>query len=103
MRILDVITSSLASAARFPMGLQVGKVGKRPEQPLELWEFEACPYCRKVREALTTLDLEATIYPCPKRGPRFREELIARGGKAQFPYLHDPNTGKEMYESPNHP
>jgi glutathione S-transferase len=25
--------------------------------------------------------------------------VIAKGGKAQFPYLEDPNTGKAMYES----
>lgn len=24
---------------------------------------------------------------------------IAKGGKSQFPYMVDPNTGKEMYES----
>ena len=64
-----------------------------------LYEFEGCPFCRKVREALTVLDLEALIYPCPKGGPRFREEVKSRGGKAQFPYLLDPNTGVEMYES----
>src|SRR5512134_2875049 len=74
-------------------------LGPRPETPLVLYEFEGCPFCRKVREALTVLDLEAFIYPCPKGGPRFREEVKRRGGKAQFPYLVDPNTGKEMYES----
>jgi glutathione S-transferase len=52
-----------------------------------------------VREALTNLDLDAVIYPCPKNGPRYREELIRRGGKPQFPYLVDPNTDTEMYES----
>ena len=25
--------------------------------------------------------------------------MVERGGKAQFPYLVDPNTGVEMYES----
>ena len=39
------------------------------------------------------LDLEAEIRPCPKSGPRFRPEVIARGGKAQFPYLVDEQTG----------
>ena len=37
--------------------------------------------------------------PCPKSGERFRPEVTDRGGKAQFPYLVDPNTGVEMYES----
>ena len=98
-RTLDVATSFLASLARLGSGLAVGAAGRRPEQPLEIYEFEGCPYCRKVREALSILDLEARVWPCPKGGPRFRPELVARGGKAQFPYLVDPNTGKEMYES----
>ena len=64
-----------------------------------LYDFESCPFCRKAREALTHLDLEAEIRPSPKKGHRFRDECIERGGKAQFPYLIDPNTGDEMYES----
>ena len=98
-RILDVATSVLGTLTRLASGASVGKLGARPERPLELYDFEGCPYCRKAREALSILDLDALIYPCPKQGPRFREELVQRGGKAQFPYLVDPNTGKEMYES----
>lgn len=98
-RPLDVATSLAASVARMGGGLSVGALGKRPKQRLELYEFEACPYCRKVREALSMLDLEAMVYPCPKGGPHFREQVIERGGKAQFPYLIDPNTGRELYES----
>jgi hypothetical protein len=30
--------------------LQVSQF-KRPAQPLQLYEFEGCPFCRKVREA----------------------------------------------------
>jgi glutathione S-transferase len=52
-----------------------------------------------VREALSALDLEAVVYPCPKGGPHFRKEATRRGGKAQFPFLVDPNTGRELYES----
>ena len=99
IRALDVATSVMATLARLGSGASVGGLGPRPERPLELFEFEACPYCRKVREALSILDLEAMIRPCPKGGPRFREEVRRRGGKAQFPYLVDPNGGKEMYES----
>jgi glutathione S-transferase len=98
-RVLDVATSIAATLVRLGVGASVGSTGKRPERTLELYEFESCPFCRKVREALTVLDLEAMIYPCPKGGPGYREELKRRGGKAQFPYLVDPNTGKEMYES----
>jgi glutathione S-transferase len=99
IRPLDVATSLAATLARGGAGLSVGALGPRPAQPLELYEFESCPYCRKVREALTTLDLEAMIRPCPKGGPNFREWVKREGGKAQFPYLVDPNTGKALYES----
>ena len=98
-RTLDVATSLAASLARLGGGLSVGPLGRRPKKRLELYEFEACPYCRKVREALSALDLQAVIYPCPKGGPRFRPEATRRGGKAMFPFLVDPNTGKELYES----
>src|SRR5262249_58803884 len=39
------------------------------------------------------------VHPCPKGGPRFREDVRRRGGKAQFPYFEDPNIGQAMYES----
>jgi len=69
------------------------------KKPLVLYEFEGCPYCRKVREALTELNLDADIKPCPKNGLRYREEVRALGGKLQFPYLIDPDTGWAGYES----
>src|SRR5690554_403622 len=98
-RALDVATSLGSSVARLGAGLAVGKLGKRPEKLLELYEFEACPFCRKVREALSMLDLDALVRPCPKNGERFRPTVVARGGKKQFPWLVDPNTGHAMYES----
>jgi glutathione S-transferase len=98
-RSLDVLSSIAATLARAAQGMRTGRLGRRPAQALLLFDFESCPFCRKVREALTVLDLEADVRPCPKGGERFRPEVIARGGKAQFPYLVDPNTGKEMYES----
>jgi glutathione S-transferase len=99
LRLLDVATSFAASAARAGSGMAVGRPGPRPARLLELYEFEACPFCRKVREALSILDLDAMIYPCPKGGPRFRETVRTRGGKTLFPWLVDPNTGRAMYES----
>ena len=100
-RTLDVATSLAGSMARLGSGMAVGPLGRRPDLPLELYEFEGCPFCRKVREALSILDLDAQIKPCPKGGPIYRPELVERGGKAQFPYLVDPNTDTdtEMYES----
>jgi glutathione S-transferase len=98
-RTLDVATSLAVTLARLGAGLRTEALGKRPEKLLELYEFEACPYCRKVREALTALDLEALVYPCPKGGTRYRDFVRTKGGKAQFPYLVDPNTDTAMYES----
>jgi glutathione S-transferase len=98
-RAFDVATSFVASGLSLAGGMRVGRLGPRPAQPLELWDFEACPFCRKVREASSVLDLEVRIYPCPKGGRRFRPAVQERGGKRQYPYLVDPNTGVEMYES----
>ena len=67
-----IFTSALALIVRLASGGIVARpVGKRPVQPLRVYEYEGCPYCRKVREALTTLDLEAVILPCPKGGKRY--------------------------------
>jgi glutathione S-transferase len=98
-RTVDVATSLLASGARLGMGVRVGRLGARPEKLLELYEMEASPYCRKVREALSILDLEAMIYPCPRGGNRFRPIVQERGDKLQFPWLVDPNSGISLYES----
>ncbi|MDP6979712.1 MAG: glutathione S-transferase N-terminal domain-containing protein [Myxococcota bacterium] len=98
-RIVDVSSSVLTSMGRLGSGSGVGVLGRRPGQLLELYEFEACPFCRKVREALSTLDLSARVYPCPKGGERFRPQVRERGGRELFPYIVDLNTGVEMYES----
>jgi glutathione S-transferase len=99
LRLLDVATSALATGVRLGAGCKVIAAAKQPEKLLELYEFEACPYCRKVREALSTLDLDAKIFPCPSRGTRFRPEAERIGGKNQYPLLIDPNTGRQLYES----
>ncbi len=94
-----IVPSTAASVVRFPLGFAVGAVGPRPKKRLELYEFETCPFCRKVREALTMLDLEVLVKPSPHGGTRFRPEAIARGGKRQFPLLVDPNVDVMLYES----
>jgi glutathione S-transferase len=91
--------SMVSTLLRGTSGISSKPAAVKPEKLLQLYDIENCPYCRLVREALTELDLDAEIYPCPKAGERFRPELIERGGKAQFPYLVDKNTGVEMYES----
>jgi len=71
----------------------------RPAAPIKLYEFEGCPFCRKVREAVVWLDLDVEFYPCPQGGPNFREYVKNTGGKSMFPYMVDDNSGVSMYES----
>ena len=96
----NIATSLLASQLRGWGGTASYRpAAKQPEKPLELYDIEASPYCRLVREALTELDLDAMIYPCPARGTRFRPKVKEIGGKHLHPFLVDPNTGTQMYES----
>lgn len=99
LRPLNVSASVLASSLRGWRGTMASSRARQPGQPLELYDMEDCPYCRLVREALTELDLDAIIYPCPKDGQRFRPVMEKMGGKQLFPFLVDPNTGTQMYES----
>lgn len=100
MKTLDLTSSVLASSVSAWRGTAAFRGNRRqPEKLLELYEFEASPFCRLVREVLTELDLDAMIYPCPKGGERFRPEAVARSGTSQFPFLVDPNTGDELLES----
>jgi glutathione S-transferase len=86
-----------------------------------LWSFESSPYSRLVRERLTELELAYTLHNVGKEqitdlGPAAmrlrpgpyqplpggrREQLLARWGRVQLPYLEDPNTGAAMFESPD--
>jgi len=91
---------SYSIARGFGKRIAEGQTGvEQPSKPIELYEFETCPFCRKVREAVSILDLDVTFYPTPKNGPRFRPLVGDKGGKQQFPYLIDRNTNVEMYES----
>lgn len=102
---LEVATSSLSSLARLPWGSRsltgtAHNLDSTTNPPkLQLYEFEACPFCRRVREAMTELDLSVEVYPCPKGSVRHREMVCKIGGKEQFPFLVDLNTGVSLYES----
>ncbi|MED5433172.1 MAG: glutathione S-transferase N-terminal domain-containing protein, partial [Pseudomonadota bacterium] len=81
--------------------------------------FEASPYARLVRERLTELQLPYRLYQCgrdqwqdwvlpPVRrrlmddytpSQRNRVALMKRAGRIAIPYLVDPNTGTELFES----
>lgn len=95
----QMLASALPSFLRVPRGVVVKGHSKKPVKLLELFEAEYCPYCRHVREALTELDLDALIYPVPKKGTRYKTRLVKIGGEPKVPFLHDPNTGVKLYES----
>jgi glutathione S-transferase len=71
---------------------------KEPAQPLELWSFEASPFCRIAREKLCTLEIPYLLHNVAKGSAR-RAAFVQRSGKMQVPYLADPNTGAELFES----
>jgi len=97
--ILDDVDSMVASAVRLGRGARCRSTRERTGvMPLILYNMEGSPYCRKAREALSELDLEYVVRNLPKGSPK-RASLVERGGKMQVPYLVDPNTGREMYES----
>src|SRR5262245_5773326 len=101
MGLVDNLTSFAATVIRLGRGLnpRAGATTRpAPAKLLELYDFEACPYCRKVREVLCELDLDYLAHPVAHGSPR-RAELIRLGGKMQAPYLADPNTGTRLYES----
>ena len=92
-----VPTSMLASGFRPSRGRHVVP-SRQPEKLLELYSYEGSPFCRIAREALCELEIPHQLRNVPRRSPS-REAFIARSGKMQVPYLIDPNTGVEMFES----
>jgi len=99
--LVNTVDSFFASAVRLGRGIRIDPGvadAPRPASPLELFNMEGSPYCRKVREALTELDLEHIVRNVPRGSPK-REDLLSRAGKVQVPYLIDPNTGSAMFES----
>lgn len=96
----EALVNLLALTVRGGRGSMTLRPARRkPEKLLKLYDMEASPYCRLVREVLTELDLDVLILPCPAGGTRYRLEAERIGGKQQFPLLVDDNTGTVVYES----
>ena len=72
--------------------------GSPPPSALVLYDYDGNQFSRLVREALVELDIVHEIRSAGK-GSRRRGELEARSGRTTVPYLIDPNTGVEMWES----
>ena len=74
---------------------------KRPSEPLVLYEYDASPFCKKVREAAAILDLDVLCKPCPGARKGFSDELFSLSGRRTVPCLVDPslNGGEPLFES----
>ncbi|WP_330927457.1 glutathione S-transferase N-terminal domain-containing protein [Candidatus Sororendozoicomonas aggregata] len=87
---INLMTSTLSSSLRCWAGTSSSKVTVQPGLPLILYDREACPRARLVREALTELNLDVEIRPCPLGSERFINDVPT----GRTPYLLDPNTQK---------
>lgn len=92
----QALTTTLLRGARGNMGTSSPK---QPEKMLVLYEHEACPYSRRVREVMTHLNLDYESRPSPHKGHVYRDDLKALTGKTQVPFLIDDNTGDQILES----
>ena len=68
-----------------------------PEELLEVYQFEGCPYCKKVRQKMTELGLDFIARQVEPNGDRERVEKVS--GQTGVPVLKDPNTDTVMPES----
>jgi len=66
------------------------------EEMLELYQFEGCPYCSKVRTKLTELGVDVILRQVDT-DDRSRVEQVS--GQTNVPVLVDPNTDTIMPES----
>lgn len=93
MHSLNILSSVLSSTLRSWRGTTGSKNVKQPPQLPILFNDENDAQCRLVREALTELNLDVLVYPCPVGADRFAAQLQQYGGtNTQVPFLVDPNT-----------
>lgn len=60
----------------------------KPREPLILYDVQNCGDSKRVREALSILDLDALVYPCPVGGPAW-----SGMGSDQRVSMVDPSSG----------
>ena len=96
------ITTSTIAALLRDLPASKRQDNARPDnermQPIELWGYECSPFVKPVREKLCSLALPHLMVSC-SRGSKNRDLLFEKTGRFQVPYLVDPNTGIEMFES----
>lgn len=93
---LNIISSTFASTLRGWRGTSGSKTVEQPASPLVIYDREGCPDCRLVREALTELNLDVLIMPCPEGSNRNKRQLETVSGQSSVPFLADQNTGKKV-------
>lgn len=69
----------------------------QPEELLEVYQFESCPFCKKVREKLNELQIDFIARQVDPNGDREKVQDIS--GQTGVPVLVDPNTETVMPES----
>lgn len=92
---LNIVTSTIASSVRSWRGTSASKTSEPPAKTLVLFDREGCPQCRFVREALTELNLDVIITPCPKGGKTLAK-LEQDTGSSELPFLVDGNTNQQF-------
>ncbi|WP_395701557.1 glutathione S-transferase N-terminal domain-containing protein [Aquabacterium sp.] len=95
---LDLLRSGIASTLRLWRGTWGDLPARTPKKLLVLYDREDGAECRLVREALTALDLDAMVYPCPLDGQRFAAQRPAPGIEpgSDTPVLVDPNSRRTL-------
>ena len=96
---VTLLASRLASSLRGGE-IRYGEPKRRPEQPLEIWNYEASPYCRIVRERLAELGIAYLSRNVAHKSPK-RSAFKQRFGREEFPYMFDPNTHVGMFDTEN--
>jgi len=66
---------------------------------LELYQKEGCPYCKKVRQKMTDLDLDYICRNVSGGSSKKAALLTKLGGTVQVPFLVDTDKDVAMYES----
>ncbi|XP_040864090.1 uncharacterized protein [Glycine max] len=94
---LTTLTAGLGMLSRISKGTTYTPA-KFPPKPLKLWAYGGSPFCKLVREVLVELELPHLLVCCARGSPK-RNILYQKTGTFQAPFLEDPNTGIEMFES----
>ncbi|ELR64931.1 hypothetical protein C942_02021 [Photobacterium marinum] len=117
-KLQQYLTSNLATGVRLGSGIKA-RASKQPALPLILYSFESSPFSRLVRECLCELELTYilinlgkqqfsdmgpanfrwTVLPYKPMPDTKRDDFFKLHGKVQVPYLMDPNTGIDLFES----